>query len=312
MASTAATGTTQNNPNFLGTLYEIGQNATPLLGMVGGINGARPVSGVNFALNTNYTLDAASQPAITEDAAVTGATASTYAQTQDENAVQIFQRVAKVSYANASDVSTLSGVPNWAGDQNVTDKMAAQVERNLRQIALDLEYTMINGSYVKWTASGTAAKTRGISTAITTNSVDGGAGALTKAMVNSLTKSMADNGAELSNGQCVVMVNSTYKQALTDLFGLEPRDRQVGGMSVETLVTDFGQLGVVYAPQVAQTEVLITDMSKISLAVLPYMGDALKVEPIAKSGASEQVQLYGQFGCDYGHEVFHGKITNLA
>lgn len=312
MASISATGTTQNNPNFLGTLYEIGQNATPVLGMIGGINGARPVNGVNFALNTNYSLDTASQPSISEDASVGAGTPATYAQTQDENAVQIFRRVAQVSYSNQSDVSTLAGVPNWMGNQNVTNKMASQVERNLRQLAIDLEYTLINGVYVKWTTSATASQSRGLSTAITTNSIDAGLATVDKAMFNSLTKSMADNGAELSNGQCVVLVNSTYKQALTDLYGLEPRDRMVGGLNVETLVTDFGQLGVVYTPQVSQTEIIIADMSKMSLAVLPYNGQALAVEELAKVGASEQMQIFGQFGTDYGHEIFHGKITNLA
>lgn len=312
MASLSAVGTTQNNPNFLGTLYEVGQNATPFLAMLGGINGARPVSTTNFALSTNYVLDSASQPAISEDASVTGATASTYAQTQVDNAIQIFQRVAQVSYANASDVSTLSGIAGWQGNQNVTNKIATQVERNLRQMAVDLEYTLINGSYTAWGASNVASGTRGLTNAITTNSVDGGAGALTKAMVNTLTKDMVDNGAELDNGQCVILVNSTYKQALTDLFALEPRDRAVGGLNLEVLVTDFGQLGIVYCPSVAQTEVIVADMSKISLAVLPVDGQAVKVEPIEVAGASESMQIYAQLGNDYGNEIFHGKITNLA
>jgi len=311
--SIAGYGTTQNNPNYLGVLFEIGQNATPFLNAVGGINGARPVTGVNFALNTNYVLDAASQPSISEDAAVAGVTQSTFAQTQDENSVQIFDRIAQVSYANSSDISTLAGVPNWAGENQVTDKMAAQIERNLRQMAIDLEYTMFNGSYVKWTASGTAAQSRGVSTAITTNSIDAAGAALDKTLFNSLTKSMADNGAELDNGQTAIMVNSTYKQALSDLYVLQERSFDMGGTAVDTIATDFGILPVVYAPQVAQTEVLIVDVSKCSLAVLPTAdGQALKVEELAKNGASDRAQLYLQAGMDYGHEVFHGKVTNLA
>lgn len=312
MASTSAVGTTQNNPNFLGEIFEIGQNATPLLNLVGGFQGARPVEGVNFALNTNFSLDTASQPSISEDASVTGATPSTYAQAQDENAVQIFQRVASVSYANQSDPYTLSGVPSWGGQSQVTDKMAVQVERNLRQMAVDLEYTMFNGVYVKWTASGTAARTRGISNAITTNSVDAGAVALTKTMVDTLTKSMADNGADISMGTSVIMVNSTYLQALNDIYGLAERSVNVGGVTLDAINTSFGRIPVVYAPKVAQTELLITDVSKISLGVLPVKGQPLLIEELDKDGASDKIQLYGQFGCDYGHEIFHGKITNLA
>jgi len=306
-------GTTQNNPNYLGVLFEVGQNATPFLNAVGGINGARPVSGVNFALNTNYSLDTASQPSISEDASVSGVTPTTYDQNQDENAVQIFDRIAQVSYANSSDISTLAGVPNWAGENQVTDKMGAQVTRNLRQIAVDLEYTMFNGVYTKWTASGTASGSRGVSTAITTNSVDALGATLDKTLFNSLTKSMADNGAELDNGMTAIMVNSTYKQALSDLFVLQERSFDMGGTAVDSIATDFGILPVIYAPQVVQTEVLIVDVSKCSLAVLPTAdGQALKVEPLAKNGASDRTQLYLQAGMDYGHEIYHGKVTNLA
>ena len=86
----------------------------------------------------------------------------------------------------------------------------------------------------------------------------------------------------------------------------------IGGVAVDTIATDFGILAVQYAPQVSQSEILIVDTSKVSLAVLPTDGEALKVEELAKDGASMKTQLYGQFGTDYGHEVFHGKITNLA
>jgi len=304
--------TTENNPNYLGVLFEIGQNATPFLNAVGGINGARAVSSVNFALNTNYQLATASQPAISEDAAVSGVTPTTFDQNQDENSVQIFDRIAQVSYANSSDISTLAGVPAWQGENQVTDKMGAQVTRNLRQMAVDLEYTMFNGVYTKWTASGTAAGTRGISTAMTTNVVDGTAG-LDKAMFNTLTRTMADNGAELDNGMTAIMVNSKYKQALSELFVLQERSFDMGGVTADSIATDFGILPVIYAPKVAQSEILIVDVSKCSLAVLPTAdGQALKVEPLAKNGASDRTQLYLQAGMDYGHEIFHGKINNLA
>jgi len=76
--------------------------------------------------------------------------------------------------------------------------------------------------------------------------------------------------------------------------------------------TNFGNLNVVYAPAVAQTEVIMADMSVCSLAVLPVRGHALIVEQLAKTGASDPYSIYGQMGLDYGYEAKHGKITNLA
>jgi hypothetical protein len=38
----------------------------------------------------------------------------------------------------------------------------------------------------------------------------------------------------------------------------------------------------------------------------------LFVEPLAKTGASEESQIYGEVGLEYGVEKHHGKIINLA
>ena len=78
MANVSAIGTTQNDPNYLGILFEIGQNKTPLLNMIGGVNGGRSVPTWNFALNSNYALETPSQPSISEDASVTAPTPTTY------------------------------------------------------------------------------------------------------------------------------------------------------------------------------------------------------------------------------------------
>ncbi len=36
------------------------------------------------------------------------------------------------------------------------------------------------------------------------------------------------------------------------------------------------------------------------------------LEPLAKSGAADKYQIYGQAGLDYGAEWYHGKITGLG
>jgi hypothetical protein len=309
MANVSAIGTTQNDPNYLGILFEIGQNKTPFLNMIGGVSGARIVPTWNFALNSNYALETASQPSISEDASATSPTATTYVRAQAENSIQIFQRTAQITYADDSDFSTLAGVPSMGGMNPVTDKKAFQVASNLRQVAVDLEYTLINGAYVKKTASNVASTSRGLSEAITTNVIAGGGATLTSAMFNSLTKSMVDNGADLDGN--VILVNSTYKQKLSELFVLQERSNSIGGVNVEVIATDFGLLNVVYCPQVPQTEIIIADISACSVAVLPTDGQALVVQDLAQIGASKPVMIYGQMALDYGVENLHGKIENL-
>jgi hypothetical protein len=36
------------------------------------------------------------------------------------------------------------------------------------------------------------------------------------------------------------------------------------------------------------------------------------VEPLAKVGAADKYQLYGEVGLEYGNEKLHGKITGLG
>jgi hypothetical protein len=35
-------------------------------------------------------------------------------------------------------------------------------------------------------------------------------------------------------------------------------------------------------------------------------------EPLAKTGAYDRVQIYGELGLEYGPEQFHGKIVDIT
>lgn len=312
MSSISAVATTQNNPNYLGQVFKIGEDRTPFLTMIGGLQGANPVNSWNYALNSNYELNTASQSTQSEDDAIAGATATTYARAQDENSCELKLYKMSVSYANESDYSTLAGVPAWAGPNFNTDKLTEQVTAHTEQLALDMDFALINGVYVKKTASSVVSKTRGILTACTTNKIDASGGALTKTNFNAIIKTMADNNAKLNNGKIVIHVNSSKKQELTALFGLQERSNSVGGVNVEVIATDFGNLNVVYNPTIPQDSVLIADMSVCSLRILPVMGQAVILEQLGKVGASTDYQLYCQYGMDYGIESRHGLLTNLA
>jgi hypothetical protein len=122
---------------------------------------------------------------------------------------------------------------------------------------------------------------------------------------------MAASGAPFENP--VIFVNAFQKQALTTLYGIQPTDRKIGGLAVDTIYTDFAIMGVIWAPNVPADTLLIADMSLIMPVVceVPKKG-VMFYEALAKTGASEKGQIYGQIGIDYGPEKFHGKITGLA
>jgi hypothetical protein len=319
MANVSGTGTSWNAPNFIGELYLIGQNATPFLNMAGGLQGGRVkvVGDQQFALAQTYALETAAQPAITETASLTAPTAVTYVRSVDYNTTQIHQKAVTVSYVKQSVVGQVTADPTTglidATDGNpVKNERDFQIETALRQVAVDSETTFLNGTYQQATSAGVAAKTRGILTGITTNSVAAGAARLSRDLVNSLVKTMVDNGSEFRTP--VIFCNSFQKQMLSEIYGYAPESRTVGGVAVERILLDFGgEVSVVFAPKVPAASFLIADMAVVSTVFLPVPGKGvLFYEELGRTGASESGQLFGQIGLDYGPEEFHGKITGLA
>jgi hypothetical protein len=318
MANVNATATTWNCPNYTGELYLIGANQTPFLNMIGGLQGGaiRTVADFQFPLAQPWALESAAQPAVTETASLTAPNPWTYVRDQDVNTVQIFHRAVTVSYAKQSVVGQVTAdattnLVDISGVQPVQNERDFQISAHMRQIAVNTDYTFLNGAYQQATSAAVAAKTRGIITACATNTVAAAAATLDKALVDQLLRTMAANGAEFVNP--VIFVNAFQKQKLSDIYGYAPQDRNVGGYNINQIETDFAILGVVWAPNVPAATLLIADLSVCSPVFLPVPEKGvLFYEELSKTGASESGQIYGQIGLDYGPEEYHGTITGLA
>lgn len=317
MANTNNAATVWNCPNYTGELYLIGANQTPFLNMIGGLQGGniRTVGDFQFALAQPWALESASQPAITETASLTAPNPWTYVRSQDVNTCQIFQRQVSVSYAKQSVTGQITAdtTTNLAelGIQPVQNELDFQIAAHMRQIALNVDYTFLNGAYQQATAANVAAKCRGIITACSTNAVNAANAQLSKALIDQLLRTMASNGAEFVNP--VVFCNAYQKQKISDIYGYAPMDRNVGGYNIKQVETDFAVLGIVWAPNVPTTTLLIADLAFCNPVFLPVPDKGvLFYEELSKTGASEKGQIYGQIGLDYGPEEYHGVITSLA
>lgn len=312
MANVSAAATVWNCPNYLGELFMIGANQTPFLNMIGGIGGvrARQYGSFQFPIAQPWALEAASQPAITETASLTAPTPVTYVRAQDTNTAQIYQYQVSVSYAKQSVTGEISGL-SIEGTQPVRDEKDFQIEANLRQAAVDTEFTFLQGAYQAATDAGTAAKTRGIITGTTTNAVAAASADLAKTQIDELLRTMSGNGAIFQD--TVIFVNALQKQRLTNIYAYAPEDRNIGGVNIKQVETDFAVLGVIYAPYMPTDTFLVAEMSVCYPVFVPVPGKGvLFYEELAKTGASEKGQIYGQLGLDYGPEEYHGKITGLS
>lgn len=307
--------TDREDLNFLGELFLVGQFKTPFLNMAGGLDGARSKKTTSFLhpIAQPWTLSAASQPAVTEADSRTGQTPTTVVRTQDTNTVQIFQKAVETTYAKQSTFGEISGL-SAMGDQPVKDELEFQKMAQLKQIAIDADFSMLNGVFQEASNATTAAKMRGIITSALTNTIAASAATLDKAIFDSLLLEMATNGAQFEN--MVLFVNGFQKQKISDIYGFAPEDRTVGGVNIKQIETDFAMIGVVYAPSIPASSLLVADMNFVFPTFCPVPGKPggglLFFEDVAQTGASNGGQLYGQIGLDYGPEEYHGTITGLA
>lgn len=312
MPNITGTGTTWNLPNYSGDLFTADSINTPILTAIGGLTGGVQTANFEFATDSQYSMPAAKQPEITEDASLTAPTANGFVRGQNVNVVQIFHEKVAISYVKESNGGRMSGL-NTAGQQNnAPSEKDFQIARTLEKIARDMEYTIINGKHAKSTASDVANKTRGLLELCSTgNTIAAGSKKLTKANMQALLKEMYDNGAIFQN--MVFWVNSFQKQLITDIYSYAPTDRNVGGTNIKQIETDFGNIGISLNRFMPQDTVLASEMSVLAPVFQPVPGKGnFFYEELAKTGASEEGQIFGQFGLDHGPAFMHGSITGLT
>lgn len=317
MPQVTGIGTTWNLPNYAGELFTADPTQTPLLSMIGGLTGGRQTENFEFPTAVLYDYPAPTQPAISEQASVTAPAASHTARTQETNVVQIHQEVIDLTYMKLSNGGRMSGL-NTAGQQpNPAAEKAWQIQNKLVKIARDVEHSFISGQYQKATKADEANKTRGlIELSSGGSTIDAASGKLTKTMLNNLYKEMAENGAYFNN--MVMFLSAAHKQAITEIYATQfgmtmPASRNVGGVNLTEIETDFFKLGIVWSRFMTDAEILVADVAHIApvFQAVPGKG-VLFEEELAKVGASERVQIYGQIGLAHGPAFLHGSITGLV
>lgn len=313
MANASGQGTIWNLPNYAGDLFSVSPIETPFLTMIGGLsNGGLQTNNFEFPTYSDYELPTPAQPAITETASLTAPAAVGYVRGQGSNVTQIFQEQISISYVKQSNAGRLSGINTAGAENNAPSERDFQIARALEKIARDVNYTFINGTYQKATDAATANKTRGmIELASTVNTVAAADAALSKTLLNSLLLEMYNNGAKFSN--MVLFTGGTQKQKLSEIYGYAPADRNVGGVNINQIETDFGYVGVALDRNVPAGTILLAEMSEIAPVFQPVPGKGnFFYEELAKTGASENGQIFGQVGLAHGHANLHGTLTGLA
>jgi hypothetical protein len=310
---------------MIGPFTVLGANQTPFTSYLGGLNALKPVAGETFPLDVYTSMETAAQTVATEANAVAGTgTTIGYIRSQHTNYIQKMLRNIEVSYLKMSDRAKMAGIYYMAPDE--VDAFVKQQEldfqtaMNLKQLAIDFEFSCFQGVGVAPSGSSTAVATRGLVATgstdggIQTNKIAGGSAYITKAKVDAMVKSMADNGAPFTDP--VIFCGSFQKAKLSSIYGWSPvgaAGSGLGGVAVERIMTDFAEIPVVFAPQMLSTAIVCVDMAECKIAGLPVPNKgAIFVEEKGRVGAGYKYQLYAQLGLEYGEESHHGSIVALT
>lgn len=306
MAAVSGLGDTYDLPNYVGELFHVTPADTPFLSMIGGLSGGEASKSKQF---TWQTVDntAAAQPAITEGA---DATFEERSRSEVINVCQIHQEGFHVSYTKQGATGNLNG-QSILGNQPVQNEVDFQRKLKMEKIARDVEWSFLQGSYVADTNISTARKTRGLINAVSTNTVAAASARLNKDMIDELLREMADSGAPFNN--VVIFANAFQRQRISSIYGYAPESRNVGGVSINQIETDFGVLGVAYDRHMPAATILLAEVSVCKPRFLEIPGKGfLFMEPLSKSGSADKFQIYGEIGLEYGPELWHGTVTGLA
>ena len=309
-----ATGTIWGLPNYTGALYTSDMINTPFLSMIGGLNGGRQTTNFEFPTTSEYNHETLQQETITENESIAGVTAINRVREQKKNVVQIFQEKIILSYVKMSNYGRLDGINTAGGANPVTNEKDWQIAKALEEIARKVEWHFLQGTYAISTTSDTPNQTRGMiaAAALANNTVNASAVDLSKDLMDEILLTMFENGAMFKNP--VIFCGGFQKQKLSAIYGYAPEDRNVGGVNIKQIETDYGNIGVANPHRMMPSStLLIADVAMCAPVFQPVPGKGnLFYEELSKTGAAESGQIFGQIGLDYGPAWCHGTITNLA
>lgn len=300
--------------NYSGMLFNKGNTRCPLSSIIGGR--AKTTNHVEFVTGQEYTTAGGTQPAISETASLTAPEATVVTRTQKTNVTQIFQETVGISYGKMSNMGTLSGINIANQQENPMNELDFQVAAKMQKVNRDIEFTFVQGTYNKATTDATINKTRGLTEAIESNVVAMASKPLGLWNIADGVKKVYEANAP-QDGLVLWCDATTMFQINADAVqnGLTviPAAREINGIKLSSVVTPLGVVYLYLGEFLPKGTALLLNLDVISPVYQPVPGKGnFFLEQLAKTGAGEQYQLFGQIGLDHGPEWYHAKFTGIA
>ena len=298
-------------PNYSGLLYNKANTETPFLNMISG--NVKYTNSVEFVCGQYYTSEEGEIPEISETASLTAPEATFVTRNQMSNVTQIFMESVSISYAKQSNMGTLSGINIDGQYANPQNELDFQTTQKMNKIKRSIEKTFIQGKYNKAKNDTEVNKTRGMVEAITTNVIEANSKVLDLWLVNEAVAGIKNNGGDISN--LVVLVNTNNLLQLNGNaieMGMPVGDSYMSiyGIQVRDLILPIGttvKIGLgAFIPEGTALIINHSVCGPVEQPV-PSKGNFFR-ELLAKTGAGETHQIFGQIGLDHGPEWYHAKI----
>lgn len=330
-----------NINNFTGELFKITPHRTPLLSASGGLTGGKAINSTYFQFQT---VDNAVVSSVTPGSEGGAPNFNGRSRSAVQGVLEIFHEAVQItftaqaaygeivpfdlasSYKNSIDKLALEGT------NPVNDEMAAQLELVLELVAKKAEFQAFNGAFSDGTSS--TRQMRGLDEHcslsggnIYFNDANGdGSGADQKIhwdTVAGAMKKLYDAGAPLREPVLFIspqmlldlnkeLVNPTVSGALTG--GILPRDRNVGGVDIDTIVTPFGAMGLALSDYLPANKAFIVDMAFVTPVFLNVPGKGTVFIRDLDQGDNARMgkAVYMEMGYDFGPPQYHCEIADIA
>ncbi len=198
MAGITGQGTTFNLPNFVGELFGISPEDTPFLSAIGGLTGGKATKAKRFEWEF-YDLRAPGDRASRLEGA-NAPTAESRVRQNASNVLQIIQEAVEVSYTKIAATAGLDASVLVQGSNPVLDEMDWQLKQALKSVALDTNWSFINGTFAEPADNLTPRKTRGLLQAVATNAI---------ALISEV-----DNGGDITGVEATNLITSATAHGL--------------------------------------------------------------------------------------------------
>jgi hypothetical protein len=301
--------------NYGGRVFKLLRKNLALLKAVGFLRNGyiNPLSSYLFENTTYDNSAAAAQKSNLEGQDADKKTTTT--RSNVSNVLEIFHEDIDVSYTKQGAMAMMAS-DSVANQSSVGAELPFQLQGAVDGFMEQVSKAFISGEYDLGSSS-TPRRTRGLLPSITTNVVtaDAGSGAadsFSRDYFEEMVLAWFENGGSLT-GNAVILCSGLQKLWIDRIYGKPEDSRTVAGTNLQVVSTPLGDFPIMIDHHMPKDVISLTnlDMLQVNGLFIPNKGIIFE-EELAKTGASDKTQLYGELGLDSGDETAHAKLENLV